>query len=49
MGMFTCRNSREVTGYTFLDGKRLGNALVPIRESVVKRVSRDLPDGALKV
>jgi hypothetical protein len=25
MGMFTGRNSREVMGYVFLDGKRLGN------------------------
>ena len=25
MGMFTGRNSREVMGYDFLDGKRLGN------------------------
>ena len=26
MGMFTGRNSREVMGYVFLDGKRLGDA-----------------------
>ena len=46
MGMFTGRNSREVMGYVFLDGKRLG---VPIRESVVKHVSPDLLGGVLKV
>ena len=47
MGMFTGRNSREVMGYVFLDGKRLGD--VPIRESVVKHVSPDLLGGVLKV
>ena len=47
MGMFTGRNSREVMGYVFLDGKRLGN--VPIHVSGPKVANPDLLGGALKV
>ena len=51
MGMFTGRNSREVMGYTFLDGERLRHSgeLVPIHVSGPKRVSPDLLGGVLKV
>ena len=49
MGMFTGRNSREVMGSGLLDGERLGNRLVPIRESVVKAATPDLLGGVLKV
>ena len=47
MGMFAGRNCREVRGYDFLDGKRLGN--VPIHVSGPKDVSPDLLGGVLKV
>ena len=58
MGMFTGRNSREVMGSDFLDGKRLGDGpgggwgpahLVPIHVSGPKVANPDLPGGALKV